>query len=326
MTKLKSGSFIKLGLSAFMKLLAGINLVSFSSPAGIDHRSFIVHDGLERTFHLHIPASQKKSNPVPLVIALHGRGGNGESMILVTRKGFDKLADKEEFFVVYPDGIELNWNDGRSDEQVNDRAHKENIDDVGFISALIDFMIKNYNIDPKRVYVTGISNGAILSYRLACEISHKIAAIAPVDGNIPQALEFECLPKMPVSLLAINNINDPLVPFDGGEIVGHFGMKKLGKVLSVNVSVYYWVIQNGCNHTPVINMEPDRDPRDGTRVRREEYSGGKDGSEVILYAIYGGGHTWPGGYQYLPAWIIGKTSRDIDANEIIWSFFKKHSR
>lgn len=326
MTKQKSRSLIKLGLSAFMKLLTGINLVSFSSPAGNDHRTFIVHDGLKRTFHVHIPSLYKKSNPIPLVIALHGRGGNGESMILVTRKGFDKLSDRDGFFVVYPDGIELNWNDGRIDEQVNDRAHKENIDDVGFISALIDFMIKEYNIDSKRVYVTGISNGAIMSYRLACEISHKIAAIAPVDGNIPQALNPECSQEMPVSVLAINNINDPLVPFDGGEIVGHFGLKRLGKVLSVNESVYYWVTRNGCYQTPVVTVEPDRDPKDGTRVKREEYRNGKDGTEVILYAIYGGGHTWPGGYQYLPAWIIGKTSRDIDANEVIWSFFKNHSR
>ncbi len=92
--------------------------------------------------------------------------------------------------MVYPDGIELNWNDGRMDEEANDRAHRENINDVGFISALIDSMIKDYNINPKRVYVTGISNGAIMSYRLACELSHKITAIAPVDGNIPNPAFF----------------------------------------------------------------------------------------------------------------------------------------
>ncbi len=116
-------------------------------------------------------------------------------MILLTRKGFNKLADKDGFIMVYPDGIELNWNDGRMDEEANDRAHRENIDDVGFISALIDSMIKDYNINPKQVYVTGISNGAIMSYRLACELSHKITAIAPVDGNIPVMLYPDCLPS-----------------------------------------------------------------------------------------------------------------------------------
>lgn len=309
-----------------MKVLAGINLISFPGQSGTDQRGSIVHDNLERTFHIHIPLIHDKSVQLPLVIALHGRGGNGESMIIITRKGFNKLSEKDGFIVVYPDGIELNWNDGRIDEEANDRAHKENIDDVGFISALIDSMIIDYNIDPKRVYITGISNGAIMSYRLACELSHKITAIAPVDGSIPYMLLTECSPMEPVSVLAINNINDPLVPFEGGEIYGHFHSVKLGKVLSANESIEFWANRNMCSSEPVEADEPDRDPKDGTRVARKEYNEGIDGTEVILYSIQGGGHTWPGGFQYLPKWIIGKTSRDINANEVIWSFFKKHSR
>lgn len=309
-----------------MKVLAGINLISFPPTAGSDQRASLVHDNLERTFHIHLPLLFDKSVPLPLVIALHGRGGNGESMILVTRKGFDILADNERFIVVYPDGIELNWNDGRMDEEANDRAHRENIDDVGFISALIDFMKEKYNIDLKRVYVTGISNGAILSYRLACELSNKICAIAPVDGNIPYMLSPDCSPSRPVSVLAINNLNDPLVPFEGGEVYGHFHRVMLGRLLSVDESIGFWVKQNKCSTTPVVNEEPDRDPKDGTRVMRKEYTNGDEQTEVILYTVDGGGHTWPGGFQYLPVWIIGKTSKDIDANEVIWSFFKNHSR
>jgi polyhydroxybutyrate depolymerase len=236
------------------------------------------------------------------------------------------MADKDGFIMVYPDGIELNWNDGRMDEEANDRAHRENIDDVGFLSALIDSMINDYNIDPKRVYVTGISNGAIMSYRLACELSHKITAIAPVDGNIPILLFPECSPSRPVSVLAINNTDDPLVPFFGGEIYGRFHKLKLGKVLSVDESIGFWVSRNMCSTTPVVAEEPDRDPRDGSTVTIKQYLNGIEGTEVILYAVDGGGHTWPGGFQYLPAGIIGKTCRDFDANEVIWSFFKKHSR
>jgi polyhydroxybutyrate depolymerase len=319
-------SIIKLGTTAFMKVLAGINLISFPAPGGSDQRSSIVHDGLERTFHIHIPSSYSKSVSLPLLIALHGRGGNGESMILVTRKGFDNMADRDGFIVVYPDGIEMNWNDGRMDEEANDRAHRENINDTGFISALIDTLIKDYNIDPKRVYITGISNGAIMSYRLACELSDKITAIAPVDGSIPNMLLHECSPTMPVSVLAINNVNDPLIPYEGGEIFGHFHIVKLGMVLSVKESIMFWVNQNKCLAAPIIAEEPDRDPKDGTRVTRTDYGGGIKGTEVILYSVDGGGHTWPGGFQYLPVWLIGKTSRDIDANEVIWDFFKKHSR
>jgi polyhydroxybutyrate depolymerase len=319
-------SLLKTGLSASVKMFSGITLISLPAQAGSDLRASFIHDNLKRTFNIHIPSFYDKSVQLPLVIALHGRGGNGASMILITRKGFNKLADKDGFIMVYPDGIELNWNDGRMDEEANDRAHKENIDDVGFISALIDSMIKDYNINPKRVYVTGISNGAIMSYRLACELSPKITAIAPVDGNIPYLLSTHCSPSQSVSVLAINNLNDPLVPFGGGEIYGHFHRVKLGRVLSVNESIGFWVNRNRCSITPVVTEEPDRDPKDGTRVTRTQYINGIDETEVILYAIEGGGHTWPGGFQYLPAWIIGKTSRDIDADEIIWSFFKEHCR
>ena len=319
-------SLMKNGLSVLMKVSVGINLLSSPVHAGIDQRTSIIHDDLKRTFHIHIPSFYDKSVQIPLVIALHGRGGNGWSMILLTRKGFNKLADKDGFIMLYPDGIDLNWNDGRMDEEANDRAHRENIDDVGFISALIDSMIRDYNINPNQVYVTGISNGAIMSYRLACELSHKITAIAPVDGNIPYMLFPDCLPSRSVSVLAINNLNDPLVPFDGGDIYGQFRRVNLGKVLSVNESVGFWVDWNMCSTIPAVTEEPDRDPKDGTRVTCKQYINNIDGTEVILYVVDGGGHTWPGGFQYLPSWIIGKTCRDIDANEVIWSFFKKHTR
>jgi polyhydroxybutyrate depolymerase len=319
-------SLINSRYTAWVSLLTGLSLASFTAPPGINEKHTFIHNKLIRSFHIHFPEKYRKSVQLPLVIALHGKGGEGESMRLVTRRGFDNLADSEGFIAVYPDGIEKGWNDGRMDEESNDRAHRENIDDVGFISELIDRMIKDYNIDPKRVYVTGISNGAIMSYRLACEISSKITAIAPVDGNIPYLLSDECVPSKPVSVLAINNVDDPLVPYEGGEIWGHFRRVKLGKVLSVNESISFWVRRNKCSEIPFIDQEPDRDPSDGTRVLRKEFTKGMDGTEVILYKIDGGGHTWPGGLQYLPAWLIGKTSRDIDANVVIWTFFKKHSR
>jgi polyhydroxybutyrate depolymerase len=326
MLKQKSGSFMKSGLSGFVKVLAGICIIFFTAPVGMAQRASFKHDDLTRTFHSYVPSSYNKTVRMPLVVALHGRGGSGESMVLVTLRGFDKLADNDGFIVVYPDGIEFNWNDGRMDEEANDRAHRENINDVGFLSALIDSMIKDYNIDPKRVYVTGISNGAIMSYRLACEISHKIAAIATVDGNIPVMLSPVCYPAKPVSVLAINNVNDPLVPYEGGNIYSSIRKLNLGKVLSVDESVGFWISRNQCSPLPVVTEVPDLDPKDGTRVTRKAYFNSIDGTEVILYSVDGGGHTWPGGLQYLPSWIVGKTSRDFNATEVIWSFFKKHSR
>ena len=317
---------IKARLFVFVKVLTGIGILFLLAPSLNAQRTSFIHDNLKRNFKVYLPAYYIKSSQSPLVIALHGRGGNSESMILLTRKGFNKLADKDGFIVVYPEGIDLNWNDGRMDEEANDRAHRENIDDVGFISALIDSMISDYNIDPKRVYVTGISNGAIMSYRLACELAGKITAIAPVDGNIPFLLSSECNPVRPVSVLAINNTNDPLVPYNGGDIYGHFHRINLGKVLSVNQSIMYWVNRNSCLPTADVTKEPDKDPHDGTSVTRMTYLNGKEGTEVVLYSVEGGGHTWPDGFQYLPVWLIGKTCRDFDATEVIWSFFKKHSR
>ena len=292
-------------------------------PSALDKA--LTHNGLKRTYRLYLPPSFDKTKPLPLVIALHGGGGTGKNMERLTRNGFNTLADKEGFVVVYPDGIERHWNDGR--KEVSYRAHKEKIDDVGFISTLIDHLSKDANIDPRRVYVTGASNGAMMSYRLACEIPEKITAIAPVMGALP--VEFtDAKPSAPMPVLMVSGTADPLVPWAGGNIGfsrNRFRRAKtLGKVMSQKDTVSFWVTHNQCAATPTVTRMPDTDTDDGTQVRREAYAATQDKAEVILYAIEGGGHTWPGGYPYLPDWIIGKTSRDIDANEIIWNFFKRH--
>ncbi len=307
-------------LALFLLLVSYLN----GNTSDTSYTDSIIFGGLKRTYLIHIPPSHDRTKSTPLLIALHGARGTGKHMVKLTLGGFDKLSDKKGFVVVYPDGIGKRWNDGRSGEEIAYRVHKENIDDVGFISALIDYLIKKLNIDPKRVYVTGMSNGAIMSYRLACELTEKIAAIAPVAGNIPQNLYPSCSPSRPISVLSINNVNDPLMPFAGGNITGPFGRKKLGKVLSTSETIRFWINHNNCSILPVVTYEPDKDPQDGTRIRKEAYRNGKDETEVVLYTIEGGGHTWPSGYQYLNERIIGKTSRDIDANEVIWDFFETY--
>ena len=286
-----------------------------------DATGSMLFGGLERTYRVHVPPSHDKTKPAPLVLALHGGGGTGAHMERLTLGGFNVLSDQEGFIVAYPDGIERHWNDGR--KQARDRAHGENIDDVGFLSALIDRLIQELNVDAKRIYVTGMSNGAMMSFRLACERSGKIAAIAPVAGAMPDDLAAHCAPLQPISVLVISNTQDPMVPWTGGDV--RFLWIERGKAYSTASTVAYWVRHDQCSPSPVVAWEPDADPQDGTRVRREVYGGGKDETEVILYAIEGGGHTWPGGYQYLPEGVIGKTSRDIDANQVIWDFFKRHA-
>jgi polyhydroxybutyrate depolymerase len=309
-------------LVVFIALSSFLHFSFLNISPGL-HKDSLVINGLKRTFLYNIPESFVIHKPVPLLIVLHGGGGTGRNMVKLTMEGFNTLSEKRGFIVVYPDGIAKHWNDGRNSEEPG--AKKENIDDVGFISALIDYLVKKLNVDQKRVFVTGMSNGAIMSYRLACELSEKIAAIAPVAGNIAQNMLVKCSPSRPVSILAINGTKDPLVPFNGGDVTGPFGQKKLGKVLPVQESVRFWVNINNCSTTPVVTYEPDLDIEDETLVRKESYTNGRENSEVVLYIIEDGGHTWPGGFQYLGKGIVGKTCYDINADEIIWKFFEKHS-
>jgi polyhydroxybutyrate depolymerase len=286
-----------------------------------DYTDSTVWDGLERTYLLHVPSSYDKNKSMPLVIALHGGGGTAEGMMkTITLGGFNTLADKEGFIVVYPNGVEGHWNDYRNDMLAKD---VENVDDVGFISALIDHLVKTLNVDPNRVYVTGMSNGAMMTHRLALELTDKIAAVATVAGNIPEDQLKAGIPKRAIPVLIISGTDDPIMPWNGGYVLRE---PKRGKVISVPETVKYWVNNNKCSSKPEISYEPDLDPDDGTRVRKEVYGNGANGTEVILYAVEGGGHTWPGGSSELPESVVGKISRDINANEIIWNFFKKYSR
>jgi polyhydroxybutyrate depolymerase len=318
---IKSKQILLLFLSALLLSLC----VSYKNIPAKNQTGSMIFGGLKRTWLIHIPSSYDSGKTVPLLIVLHGGGGTGRNMVNLTLHGFDNLSDENGFVVIYPDGIEKHWNDGRRGEETGYRAQKENVDDVGFISALIDHLVNILNIDPKRIYITGMSNGAMMTYRLGCELSGKIAAIAPVAGNIPQNILRNCHPSKPVSVLAINGTNDPLVPFLGGEVTGPSGMKKLGKVLSAEESVKFWTNTNNCSPAPLVSTEPDIDPHDGTRIQKEDYKNGKNNSEVILYIIKGGGHTWPGGSQYLGKNIIGPTSHDMNATAVIWHFFEKHT-
>ncbi|OGW60075.1 MAG: hypothetical protein A2V83_11230 [Nitrospirae bacterium RBG_16_64_22] len=280
--------------------------------------------GAQRTYLLHALPPQDRTGLAPLVIVLHGGGGTAERMVRLTNGGLSRLAEREGFIVAYPNGIDKHWNDGRGADETGWRAQGENVDDVGFVSALIEELVKTQNADPRRVYVTGVSNGGQMAHRLACEISGKIAAIAPVIAQMPAYFSPRCKPARPVSVLMMPGTKDPLVPWEGGTI--RLGRRTFGRVLSAAETVAFWTRRNACPAPPETSWEPDRDPSDGTRVRKEAYRGCGNGAEVVLYAIEGGGHTWPGGRQYLPESIVGKVSRDIDAAGVMWEFFKKHRR
>ncbi len=311
---------LTLAIILFLSIIIGMLILKRSNSNEIVE-TITVND-IERSYIVYLPTQYSPTFSWPLIIALHGGGGSGKAMIKLTKGGFNRLADEEGFIVVYPDGVERHWNDGRNLSRYY--AHRENIDDVGFISALIDHLKEKYNADMKRVYVVGMSNGALMAFRLALELSEKISAIAAVAGSMPVNLLNLSKPTSEVSVLMINGMDDPLVPWEGGEI--HFSGINLGKILSIPDTVRYWATFNNCSiHIDRIYL-PDIDKADGSRVWMEQYINSETGAEVILYGIEGGGHTWPNGYQYLPEEIIGKTNRDIDACEVIWAFFQRHSK
>lgn len=272
--------------------------------------------GILRTYHLHLPPGLDSKKPLPLVFVLHGGGGYGLQMERFC--GFSELSDKEGFMACYPDGVERNWFDGRVVEE--SKAHRDRIDDAGYIEALIDAIAKKHPVDEKRIYATGISNGAFFSTYLGAKLSKRFAAIAPVVGGMAPALAVDFKPEQPVSVLILQGTEDPLVPFDGGAVKFH-----RGETIATRTTVKKWVEHDGCKDGVTEDL-PDKDPQDGTRVKRTTYSGGRNSSEVVLMTIEGGGHTWPGGPQYLPEGIVGRVCKDIDANQVIWDFFSRHPK
>jgi len=276
---------------------------------------------LKRTYYLHVPPKLAKEKPVPLVLMFHG--GGGTPFFAERESKFSDLADREGFLVAYPEGVGKSWNDGRGIQGIP--AQREKVDDVGFIKALLDDVGKDYKVDAKRVYSTGISNGALISYFLGVNLSNRIAAIAPVVGGMPETLVEKFKPEKPVSVIILQGTADPLMPYNGGDITVPPNLKR-GKIISTEDSVKKWVEHNGCQRDAVKDDVPDKDPKDGCTVKRFRYPKGKDGTEVVLYKIEPGGHTWPGGFQYLPEKVIGKLCKDLDGTETIWEFFKKHPK
>lgn len=262
-------------------------------------REEIIVDGMERAFISYVPVGQKEKMPV--VISLHGGFATPKSMLRLA--DFRPLADQDKFILVCPASKKL-WHDG---------ADNKGIDDVKFIDELITYILKTYNGDASRVYVTGISNGGFMTSRLAAQLHSRIAAIAVVAAtlNIDEGYDLE----KPMPVIYMHGTKDKIIPFIGG--------KKFGRLMySHDQIIKKWVTLNNCNLTPVITQIQDS-ADDGTTVVKEEYSN-LNGLKVIGYTINNGGHTWPGGRQYLPKFIIGKTTHNLNACQVIWDFFKSY--
>lgn len=292
-------------------LLLGLVALSAFSQNGDTSVETVEWGGLTRSYRLHVPP-ERAEHPALLVV-LHGGGGRAAQMERYTR--FSRLADEQGFIVVYPEGYEKGWNDGRAGEF--NAATRENIDDVGFIREVVEHTARHYQVDRRRIFATGISNGGFMSSRLGAEAADLFCAIAPVVGGIPKSWSEKMQLARPLSVLIIQGTDDPLVPYAGGYV--QVGRQRRGEMLSTDAALAKWRELNACSPDGRTEAIPDRDPKDGCRATRTRYSG--PNSEVTLIKVEGGGHTWPGAAPYLPRAVVGPVCRDFDATQEIWSFF-----
>ncbi|MGZ4785836.1 MAG: extracellular catalytic domain type 1 short-chain-length polyhydroxyalkanoate depolymerase [Acidimicrobiales bacterium] len=274
-------------------------------------------DGRTRSFHLYVPASLPVDSPVPLLVGLHGGGGWGTQFEANSR--FDRLAESNHFLVVYPDGVGVSllgsddklrtWNAGTC----CGTAEKDDIDDVAFISQLIDRIESDYHVDPDRVFAAGHSNGAMLSYRLACELSDKIAAVGIVSG----ALEIDsCTPSKPVSVIQINGTADQNVPIDGGR-----GSRTLsgGSHPPPRDGADTMAVADGCPNDPSVTNDRD--------LTTTTWSGCGDATTIRFVVIAGSPHAWPGSQSGpLSGITVGTPYPNYDASYEVWAFLAAHPR
>lgn len=308
-------------------------LIAFATPQpeppelpGQVVRGAMEHDGLERTWTVYVPDTLKPSPP--LVLFLHGSSHNAEVTRMLSLWRFDELAERDGFLVAYPEGLADSaglgvgneWNDCR--KSTRNKAHDLNVDDVGFLTRLVDDLVDEYGVDRRRIYALGISDGGQMSYRLATERPDLFAAVAIIVAQQAEPYNSNCLnPRGPISVMVINGTADPVIPFEGGE-ASFFGAFSAGDVQPMAGTLAHWRAVNGIEGEPSVERLPDVDS-DGVWVERID-SRAASGHEVVGYAVHGGGHTLPGGWQFYSASVIGPTSRDIVAVDEIWAFFQRH--
>lgn len=287
-----------------------------ASAAFCDEVRTLQVGGVARSYVLHLPPATAKA-PHPLLLLLHGGGGRGQGMLRLT--GIEAAADQAGFVMAMPDGIDRHWNDGRS-------TIKNKQDDIAFIAALIDRIELDYPIDRSRVAAAGISNGAIFAERIGCDLADRVGTVVAVAGTLARDYAPHCRPARPISVLQFDGTDDPIVPYAGGKVADFGGHGEGGEVLSVGETAMFWSRNNGCSDLSSAKPLPAHALLDPTRVTLRTGEGCRDGSALWVYSIQGGGHAWPGGLQYLPRLIIGRTTRQIDASDIILSFVLEHPR
>jgi polyhydroxybutyrate depolymerase len=315
-----------LGLVAALLVLAGVavGLGAYflytpepEPPAlsGTISKGSIEAGGLTRTYRLYLPKDLPKG--APLVVVLHGASENGGAIRVETGYAFERLADKQGFAVVYPDGFDGWWNGCAASD--DSEANHRDIDDVGFLAALADKLVAEDGIDPARLFATGVSNGGDMAIRLALAAPARWRAVAPVAANLRIPGESKCKPpaRGRTSVLLVHGTADRLEPFAGGE-GSLFGFFKSGKILSTRDTAGYFAELNGIAGNPAVTAGKTSD---GFSTERLDWGAGSP-AEVELFAIEGAGHVFPQPY-YTARRLLGPSPKDPDGAELIWSFFAR---
>jgi len=303
-------------LMSVIRLALALSIISWGYPVLAE--TIDIH-GVARSYLVQLPDQR----PAPLVIVLHGNTQTGADM--AARTSWPEVARRERFGVAFPNGLNRAWADLRPDTKRAGRAPPKGTDDVGFIVALIEKLVTEGAADPKRIYVTGLSNGGAMTMTMICARAELFAAAASLIFNLTDDMASGCRPAKPVPMLMMNGTADPLMPYEGGRGTSRFAVDGFW---STEKTFDFWRHVNGCEMHELSAVDLDhRDDSDPTSVTRIS-SVCPSGRDVVLYRINKGGHRIPGAMpdvrfpRIIGAW-LGPQNRDIDAAETIWEFFRK---
>jgi polyhydroxybutyrate depolymerase len=276
----------------------------------------LLHGGRTRSWRAYVPVSPAASPA--LVIVLHSSMGSGQQAREMFGYDFDLLADRHGFVVAYPNGVEGHWNEAKVKGPF--AAKQQNVDDVGFLQALVEQLVERYGVDRSRVYVTGVSNGGSMVLRLALERPDFARAYAAVAASLPTPENMAASEShRAVSMLIMNGTSDPMNPWDGGDVVLHGVWGNRGPVMSTQATIDYFRALAGLDAAADVTVFPDRDATDGSTVERSLWSA-PGRPRIALYTIKGGGHDVPHPATYGRR-LLGNSNRDIHAASEIWEFF-----
>lgn len=307
----------------------------FALPAlGDDEKRYIDIDGQERVYTLYLPPDYGPGKKRPLLFILHGGGGDVERMMAGYGQRLVELAHADGAIAVVPEAITSHWNDGREFKQSYHRGRKK--DDIGFFRRLLTELKAKYRIDPNRIYFTGVSNGGMMTFRIALELEADVAAIATLVANLPDRIYEKYHSDKPAascpSVLMMNGTDDQWVPWKGG-YVRAFGRSTYGIVVSTPKTYAFWKGRTGCVPPSSKVSIPDRVEDDGVTAEKISCRTADGNKEAVLFTLKGAGHTVatekeaPGLVRRrISERAFGRECRDFDAPEVIWEFLRSHVR